>query len=568
MKTKKLKKKFPIFFIAFFIFLCYVACDSNVEEERKSRIMFFIEDNKMEFSIKTGSKLMGEQLKQLNETLEIFKEGYNFSGWYPNKDFSGSKIAIDNFIPEEREYFFYGNWTAKQYSVKFDVNGGTPINSKNIIYPNKLTKPDPNPTRSGATFYGWYKENNFRSSFNFSDEVIKADTTLYAKWESKLLASDKKNKAEFGRSIAVDGNTMVVGASGFGGNVAYVFTKNGNTWVQSQKLSRISVNNYDHESFGFSVAIEGDTIVVGAPRESIEEGKIGTGTAYIFTRNGDTWSQTQKLLASDKWIGDNFGENVAIHGNTIIVGAPFVDSNLDSNGEIIEHGAAYVFTKNNNIWSQTQKLLVTDKKTDAYLGVSIALNDNILVVGATYDTSEGVQSGSAYIFTKNGNSWIQSQKIVANDKSVSDHFGVSVAIDNEDSILVGAHREDSDGKDNNGAVYVFTKNGDIWEQSQKILADDRESDDLFGISVAVEGNTMIVGAYREDSGTKTENGKVYVFTKNNNKWNQQGKILATDKDTLDLFGYAVTIKNNTIFVGAYLDDNNGKSNNGAVYVYE
>ena len=311
--------------------------------------------------------------------------------------------------------------------------------------------------------------------------------------------------------------------------------------------------------FGYSVAIEGNTMVVGAYKEDYND----KGAVYVYTKSGNTWSESQKLLASDKVGGDEFGRSVAIEGNTIVVGAHYENSDGKSN-----NGAVYVFTKSGNTWSQSQKLLASDKDSSDWFGRSVAIEGNTMVVGANGEDSDGkTRNGAVYVYTKSGNTWSESQKLLASDKDSDDWFGDSVAIEGN-TMVVGALYEDSVGKNNNGAVYVFTNNNNTWSESQKLLASDKDGGDLFGSSVAIEGNTMVVGAYGEDSDGKNSNGAVYVFTNNNNTWSQSQKLLASDKDSYDFFGYSVAIEGNTMVVGAYGEDSDGKNSNGAVYVYE
>ena len=398
-----------------------------------------------------------------------------------------------------------------------------------------------------------------------SEEKTKSQAKEFNE-QQKLTASDKDSGDEFGCSVAVDGNDIVVGvhqedSDGKTSNGAvYVFTKNGDTWSQSQKLT--ASNKDDHEKFGNSVAVDSGTIVVGAFYEN-SGGKDDNGVVYVFTKSGDTWSQSQKLTASDKDSGDEFGSSVAIDGNNIVVGAPEEDSGGKDN-----NGAVYVFTKSGDTWSQSQKLTVSDRDNDDYFGWSVAIDGDNIIVGASEKSSDGKDhNGVVYVFTKSGNTWSQSQKLTASDKDNWDNFGYSAAIDGETTV-VGAYREDSGGKDNNGAVYVFTKSGDIWSQSQKLTASDKDDVDKLGTSVAMKNSTVAIGAIEGDSDGKTNNGAVYIFTKSGDTWSQSQKLTASDKDSGDWLGYSVAIEGSTVVIGAAGESSDGKFLNGAVYVYK
>lgn len=211
------------------------------------------------------------------------------------------------------------------------------------------------------------------------------------------------------------------------------------------------------------------------------------------------------------------------------------------------------------------KILADDKDSDDFFGQPVAIYQNTLAVGAWLEDSQGkTDNGAVYIFVKSGDSWIQSQKLLADDRDSNDFFGCSIAIQ-KDTLVIGANNESSNGKNKNGAVYIFVKSGDNWVQSQKLLADDKDSNDLFGTSVAIEGDTLAIGAKTESSGGKNQNGAVYIFNKNGNTWGQSQKLLAGDKDHADSFGKSVTIEGDTLVVGAPWEDTTKK--NGSVYIF-
>ncbi|XXT18561.1 hypothetical protein WME94_50870 [Sorangium sp. So ce429] len=397
--------------------------------------------------------------------------------------------------------------------------------------------------------------------------------------QAKLMALDGESFDYFGGSVALssDGNTALIGAVGddtsptYGNGAAYVFARSGTTWAQQQKL--VAYDRTDHDEFGRSVALSanGNAAFVGAGDADVGT-QIAAGVAYMFT--------DVKLLADDKASDDHFGNSVALseNGLAMIVGAPGED-----HGGTTDNGAAYVFTRSSTTapWSQQQKLLASDKSSEDAFGTSVALSadGSTMIVGApSEDDGSTSNNGAAYVFTKSGTTWIQQAKLLASDKANSDRFGWSVALaGNGNTAFVGAYQEDDPtgtATTNNGAAYVFTRSGTTWTQGQKLLAIDKASNDYFAFSIAlsVDGNTAIVGARESDTGPIVDHGSAYVFTRSGATWTQEAKLLASDKAADDYFGFSVALSSDgsTAIVGAYLeDDSSGTAtiNNGAAYVY-
>ncbi|NNE34075.1 MAG: hypothetical protein HKN13_02490, partial [Rhodothermales bacterium] len=158
------------------------------------------------------------------------------------------------------------------------------------------------------------------------------------------------------------------------------------------------------------------------------------------------------------------------------------------------------------------------------------------------------------------------QKLLASDKASGEYFGRSVAIDG-DTALIGASREDDSGTYNNGAAYVFTRSGGSWSEQAKLLASDKASGDYFGYSVAIDGDTALIGASGEDDSGTSQNGAAYVFTRSSGSWSEQAKLLASDKASGEYFGNSVAIDGDTALIGASGEDDSGTYNNGAAYVF-
>ncbi len=373
----------------------------------------------------------------------------------------------------------------------------------------------------------------------------------------KLTASDGAMFDWFGWSVAISGDTAVIGAfyddSGTGS--AYVFRFNGSSWIEQDKL--LASDGAAGDYFGWAVAIAGDTVVIGASADDNNR-----GSAYIFTPNDidpNNWVQQDKLTASDGAASEYFGVSVAISGDTIVVGAKWDDD------KGTDSGSAYIFTPNDidqNRWDQQAKLLASDGQAGDWFGISVAISDDTAVIGAYGDDDKGSDSGSAYIFTPNDidpNNWDQQAKLLASDGAAADKFGYSVAISG-DNAIVGAWNNDS-----KGSAYVFHFDGCSWTEQPKLLALDTQTSDWFGFSVAISGDTAVIGAYGDDD-KGSESGSAYIFTPNDidtNNWDQQDKLLASDGAASDWFGHAVAISGHAAVIGANYDD----SNNGSAYVF-
>ena len=381
---------------------------------------------------------------------------------------------------------------------------------------------------------------------------------------NKLSSDDHAGGDWFGHSVAMDNGTAVVGAPKHDANsgAAYVFTKDdAGAWRQRAKLT--ADDGQDDDEFGHSVAVHGDTIVVGAPKHDANN-VLNSGAAYMFTRDGaGVWSQVAKLTALNGAKDDEFGHSVAVHDETVVVGAHQHDANSLSNS-----GAAYVFSKpTNGGWAtatETAKLTAPGLAELDRFGRSVAVHDMEVVVGAYF--REGGK-GAAYVFTKPSNGWADTiavpTQLAASDGVADDHFGYSVAVD-DDTVVVGARGDDS----KKGSAYVFTKDdADMWSQAAKLTASDSEKSDEFGYSVALNGDTVVIGAYNdkidEDDDESNKSGSAYMFAKPEDGWVnsiETAKLIlpaGVGPEESDNFGNSVAVDGESTMVGAPADDNFG-----------
>ena len=310
---------------------------------------------------------------------------------------------------------------------------------------------------------------------------------------TKLTASDAAEDDYFGYSVSVDGHTMVIGTLPFyfnSGSV-YVYTHSGGTWTEQQKLTASDAAIFD--GFGNSVSIEGDTIVIGAYGDD-----GSSGSAYVFTHSGGTWTEQQKLTASDAAGGDVFGYAVSVDGDSIVIGARLDDDDAGNSG------SAYVFTRSGTTWTEQQKLTASDAAGGDGFGNAVSVDGDSIVIGAYYDDDDAGNSGSAYVFTRSGTTWTEQQKLTASDAAKYDGFGHAISVD-RNTILIGA---DGYSDHYSGSAYVFTRSGTTWTEQQKLTASDPAEYDHFGCSISFDGNTILIGVKGDDGSS----GSAYVFT--------------------------------------------------------
>ena len=239
------------------------------------------------------------------------------------------------------------------------------------------------------------------------------------------------------------------------------------------------------DKFGFGVSLDGDTALIGASGHDAQG--ADAGAAYVFLRTGTTWTEQAKLLASDGAAGDSFGtEAVSIEGDTAVIGAIYDD---DSGGD---SGSAYVFVRNGTVWSEQAKLLASDGAAVDFFGRYVDISGDTALIGAMRDDDLGSSSGSAYVFVRTGTVWSEQAKLLASDGAANDVFGLDLALDG-DTAVVGASQHDFLGNDS-GAAYVFVRNGTLWSEQAKLLASDGMAEQAFGRGVAIEGNRVLIGA--------------------------------------------------------------------------
>jgi len=312
------------------------------------------------------------------------------------------------------------------------------------------------------------------------------------------------------------------------------------------------------DELGNSCDVYGEYAVVGASKE--DTNGSNAGSVYVYHRLGNTWIQQAKLTASDGEASDLLGGqkgNLAIYGDTVVVGA----RDEDTGGSAA--GSAYVFVRSGTTWSQQAILRASNAGASDQFATGVAIYKDTIVIGAPTEDTTASDAGSLYVFTRSGTTWTQRAQLQASNAGASDRLGDSVSIDG-DTIIAGAYQEDTTASDA-GSAYIFTGSGATWAQQAQIQASDAAATDYFGYSVSISGNTVVVGARYDDDGG-SNSGSAYVFVRSGTTWTQQAKLTASDAQASDDFGWNVDIDKDHIVVTAPREDTNA-SDAGAVYVF-
>jgi hypothetical protein len=400
------------------------------------------------------------------------------------------------------------------------------------------------------------------------------DTDLFAPSKLSFGAGDETNFDAFGNSVAVSGDTAIVGAPSDDANgitnqgAAYIFVRDANGfWTPQQKL--VPPGGAENDFAGYSVAISGDTAVVGVSLDNISANN-DQGSVDVFVRNGSVWTFQQELTASDGAAFDFFGDSVAISGNTIIVGARGDDIGANN-----QQGSAYVFIRSGTIWTLQQKLLDPDGAAGDFFGASVAISGNTAIVGANQDDfGFAVNQGSASVFTRSGTTWSFQQKLTASDAAQNDFFGGSLDVSDDGTsgfrVIIGADGDDVGANANQGSAYVFRRPffSTVWTEEQKLTASDGESGDEFGISVALNQSTAVIGSHRDSVGSNSLQGSAYISKRIGATLSIPQRLTTFDGDADDRFGASVALGSNTLFVGANADNINGISGVGSAYIFQ
>ena len=405
----------------------------------------------------------------------------------------------------------------------------------------------------------------------------------------KLLASDAEAVDHFGTSLAISGNTAVVGSYRRDAGAVYLFQRDlggAYNWGELKKLTASDAE--DADDFGRSVAITSDLLIVGAADE--DAGGNAAGAAYIFLRDEggtDNWGEVKKLTASDAQAGDEFGASVAVSGGTVVVGARDEDGvdpaetgaatgdrvHADRSHFKGDIGAAYVFERDEggvDNWGEVRKLTASDGKVLDSFGAGVTVSGDSIIVGI--DRGLGVSVGAAYIYQRDeggANNWGEIKKLI-HPQVTYEGLGSSVALDGDTAVVGASTAPDI----NAGAAYVFERDlggADNWGGVTQLRASDQQANDYFGGSVAISGDRAVVGACCEDTvGVGMNAGAAYVFERDEggaDNWGEVEKLTASDAMGNNYFGASVAVSGVNTLIGAHGQDEAGNLA-GAAYVLE
>jgi hypothetical protein len=368
--------------------------------------------------------------------------------------------------------------------------------------------------------------------------------------EFKLTSNDGESGDDFGIAVDISEAFAVAGARwdddfGESSGAVYIYKKNGTDWFFQQKIT--PDDGAAGAYFGSSVAVENHTIVVGAPRDNATD--TGSGSAYVFQYDStmQNWSQIKKLTPqSDTTFYSEFGSSVAIADSHIAVGAI---------GEHNNAGTVYLYNRDNTQWLLHSHVNAQDRAADASFGFSLAMASGRLLIGAPF----GSDGGAVYYYELEDSSWVQQVKLTATSASQNPAFGYAVSL-LDTYALIGASGDQND-LFTSGAAYMFHQEGAAWRQLAKLIDGSGFDGEEFGFSVALSENFAIIGA-RQDDDNGGSSGSVFVFSRTDDEWHEQTKLLPSDGSAGEFFGHSLAMENEEIIVGA--PGNNGT---GAAYVY-
>lgn len=381
--------------------------------------------------------------------------------------------------------------------------------------------------------------------------------------QAKVTATDAAQANRFGTAVALAGEFLAVGAPSaraglvLGAGAVYLFRSTGTGWNQE---ARVTVPEPSEAAgFGQSVVMADALVVAGAPFER-DRNQGSAGAVYTVSGGGGGWGIAKRLVPELAEAGARFGYSLGVDGGILGVGAPWAA------GAASRCGAVYGFALDGGVWSQTVKLQRADCPSEYALGTSVAVDGGILVAGAPGAGSASGAAGRVHVWSVGaGRSFDQVAVLAPAEGKSAYQFGAAVAL-GAGTILAGGPSADSLGA-TSGAAWVFTTVGGGWTQQARLLGRGAGFSDQFGHSVAIDGDTVVIGARLEDLAGKAEAGAAYVFTRGASGWLVQDRVTAGDAAVSDQFGYSVAVSGDTIVVGAWMDDDLGGAS-GSAYVFE
>lgn len=474
---------------------------------------------------------------------------------------AGSKLTLNGAAPDAA-----GSWTTPVLMLGETRVDLTVTSASGVSSDYRITL-----ERSG-TQESYIKASNADATDQFGFWVdISGDTLLSTAWFEDSDAT----------GVNGDQNNSRAADSG----AAYVFVRDGGSWKQQAYLKASDTKPNDF--FGVRADLDGDTIVVGAIHESIFETGITatrTGAAYVYVRNNGVWAQTQRLAASNPQGADLFGAGVALDGDTLAIGAPWESTSANHSG------AVYIYERVGSMWVERQVVKSSMPGANAFFGSNLDLDGDRLVVGAPDDNRPASRTGSAEIFARKNGTWSSQQFLQPTTLASEANFGFAVAV-HGDRVVVGAPSTApffTTVVTSPGEVYVFDLDGDRWRQSARLHAPISRETDCFGMDVVLTDSALLIGASGDASGARgvgadpartdaSLSGAAYLYSPTPSGWVQSAFIKPHNTGQGDAFGYALALDGETLVISANLEDSAARgidatssssaSNSGAIYVF-
>jgi len=322
--------------------------------------------------------------------------------------------------------------------------------------------------------------------------------------------------------------------------------------IENPEDATATGNASPNDGFGYSLAMEGDTALVGVPSDYTASG-VRAGATYVYVRSGNAWLLQARLFADDGGEDAGFGRAVALTATTALIGARYDDTPAG-----VRSGSAYVFVRTGDQWHQQAKLMASDGAAMDEFGGAVALSGDTALVGADSGASPEEDTGSAYVFVRNGTSWHQQAELPAAGLSLYDGFGTAVAV-SSDTALVGAP-----GSGQAGALYVFVRSGSAWIQQARLTPPAGSDDQALGRSVALSGDLALAGAPMYGGALGTASGAAYLFARGGTEWGPPVRLTASNGAAFKQFGQSVALSQEHALIVARDSQGTG---DGSVYVF-
>ena len=388
--------------------------------------------------------------------------------------------------------------------------------------------------------------------FTFAALVLAQATAAAGGTGTKLVDPEGLPSDGFGRSVAASGDVLVAGRGGSGLGSVIVYRWSGSAWEEEQEV--VSAGAVSGDEFGASAALDGDWLFVGSPGRAVD-GNNGEGVVTVFRWSGASWEETQELTASSGAASDRLGSALAADNDVVVAGAVGTGAK----------GAALVYRWNGSSWVEEALLSPGPAENVIQFGRSVAASGDRIVVGATVGLlAGGALDNTATVYQWNGASWDIEQVLASDPPLAVDGLGWSVAL-NSEVLVVGAPN-----KAPNGVATVYRWSGTSWLEETELAYDSPGPGNAFGSSVALHGDVLLVGSWLHDLGNifaPNRSGAAVSYRWNGTTWVEEQFLAAADAADEDQFGKFVAVSGEVLLVGAPADDIGANGNQGSIHVH-